>query len=45
MYLKETVYEGRQWIKLAQNRVQWQSVVPSAMNFQVPWKTGKFLNS
>jgi hypothetical protein len=36
MDLKETGCENVEWIKLAQDRVQWQSFVNTVMNFWVP---------
>jgi len=34
--LKEIGWEGVDWILLAQNRDQWQAVVNTVMNLQVP---------
>jgi hypothetical protein len=33
------------WIRLAQDRVQWRAVVKKLMSFQFPQKAGNFLNS
>jgi hypothetical protein len=33
---KETGYEGVDWIRLAQKRVQWGVLMKAVMNFQVP---------
>jgi hypothetical protein len=45
MYLRETGWEGMDWIHLAQNRGQWQALVNMVMNLQVPSKVGNFLTS
>jgi hypothetical protein len=34
--LKETVCEGVDWIRLAQDRVQWMAFVRSVMNLRAP---------
>jgi hypothetical protein len=36
MNLKETPCEGVKWIRLAQNKIQWQALVNIKMNLQVP---------
>jgi hypothetical protein len=36
MDLRETVWDGMDWIYLAENRDQWHSLVSMAMNLQVP---------
>jgi hypothetical protein len=36
MELRETGWEGVDWIHLAQDTDQWQAVVNTVMNFQVP---------
>jgi hypothetical protein len=36
MYLGEIWWEVVDWIHLAQNRNQWQSLVSTVMNFRVP---------
>jgi hypothetical protein len=41
MNLSETECEGVDWIHLAQDRGQWQAVLNTVMNLQVP--AGKFL--
>jgi hypothetical protein len=34
--LRETVIDGANWIRLAQDRVQWRALVNMVMNFRVP---------
>jgi hypothetical protein len=36
MDLRETGIEGANWIRLAQDRVQWRAFVNTIMNFRVP---------
>jgi hypothetical protein len=36
MYLREIVWEGVDWIHLAQERAQWWALVNIVMNLQVP---------
>jgi hypothetical protein len=36
MYHKGKVWEGIDWIHLAQDRVQWRAFVNTVMNLQVP---------
>jgi hypothetical protein len=45
MDLKEIGCEGVDWIHQAQDRIQWQTVVNTVMNLQVPLKVGSFLTS
>jgi hypothetical protein len=45
MDLKETGYEGVEWIHLAQATVQWRAFVNTVMNLCVPQKVGDFLHS
>ena len=33
------------WIRLAQDRDRWQTLVSVVMNFRVPWNAGNFLTS
>jgi hypothetical protein len=41
----ETGWGGMDWIHLAQDRDQWQALVNTVMNLQVPKNVGKFLGS
>jgi len=43
MDLKKIVWEGVDWMHLAQNRDQWQALVNTVMNFRVPQKAENFL--
>jgi hypothetical protein len=36
MHLREIVWDGMDWIELAQNRDQWRAVVNTVMNLRVP---------
>jgi hypothetical protein len=36
MYLGEIGWDGRDWIKLSQDRDQWRALVNTVMNLQVP---------
>jgi hypothetical protein len=36
MDLREIVIDGANWIRLAQDRVQWWTFVNTVMNFRVP---------
>jgi hypothetical protein len=45
MDLRETGWDGMDWIDLAQDRDQWRALVNTAMNFRVPYNAGKFLSS
>jgi hypothetical protein len=45
MDLKTIMCEGMEWIHLAQDRVQWQALIITIMNFWVPSKAGNFLTS
>jgi hypothetical protein len=45
MCLKERGWEGVDWMYLAQERDQWQSLVNMVMNLQVPQKVENFLTS
>jgi hypothetical protein len=45
MDLRETGWDGMDWIDLAQDRDQWKTLVSAVMNLRVPQTAGKFLNS
>jgi hypothetical protein len=45
MDLRETGWDGMDWIELAQNRDQWRALVNTVMNFRIPKNAGKFLSS
>jgi hypothetical protein len=36
MYLREIVFNGMDWIDVAQNRDQWRVLVKTVMNLRVP---------
>jgi hypothetical protein len=36
MYLREIGIDGANWIRLAQDRVQWRAFVNTVMNLRVP---------
>jgi hypothetical protein len=36
MYLRETGWDGMNWIDLAQDRDQWRALVNTVMNLRVP---------
>jgi hypothetical protein len=42
---REIVWDGMDWIDLAQDRDQWRAVVNTVMNLRVPYSAGKFLSS
>jgi hypothetical protein len=44
MDIKEIVWEGVDWIHVAQERNQWRLLVNTVMNYRVLWKSGKFLS-
>jgi hypothetical protein len=44
MDLKQVGYEGVDWIHLAEDREQWQSVVSMVINLQVPESAENFLS-
>jgi hypothetical protein len=44
MHLREIGWEGVDWMHLAQDRDQWQAIVNTLMNFQVPQKYREFLD-
>jgi len=41
--LRETGWEGMDWINLAQDRDHWQAVLNTVMKLQVSQETGSFL--
>jgi hypothetical protein len=43
--VREVRWGGVDWIYLAHDRYQWQALVNSVMNLQVPYKVGNFLTS
>jgi hypothetical protein len=45
MNLREFVWDGMDWIDLAQDRNQWRALVNTVMNLRVPQNAGKFLSS
>jgi hypothetical protein len=36
MYLRETGWDGRDWVHLVQDRDQWRALVNAVMNLRVP---------
>jgi hypothetical protein len=36
IYLREIVWDGMEWIDLAQDRDQWRALVNTVMNLRVP---------
>jgi len=45
MDLRETGWEGGDWMHLAQDRDQWRSAVSMVKNIRIPYETGYFLTS
>jgi hypothetical protein len=43
--LRETGWDGMDWIDLAQDRDQWRALMNTVMNLRVPQNAGKFLSS
>jgi hypothetical protein len=43
--LRETGWEGVDWMHLTQDRDQWRGLVNMVMNIRVPYKVGKFLTA
>jgi hypothetical protein len=44
MDVREVVWDGMEWIELAQVRDQWRVLVNTVMNLRVPKNSGKFLS-
>jgi hypothetical protein len=42
MDLREIVIDGANWIRLAQDRVQWRAFLNMVMNLRVPLEDGMF---
>jgi hypothetical protein len=45
MDLRERGWGGMDWIDMAQDRVQWRTLVNTVMNLRVPQNAGKFLSN
>jgi hypothetical protein len=45
MDLRETGWDGMDWIDLAQDMYQWRALVNTVMNLRVPQHAGKFFTS
>jgi hypothetical protein len=45
MDIRDTGWDGMDWIALAQDRDQWRALVNTVMNLQIPKNDGKFLSS
>jgi hypothetical protein len=43
--LRETGWDGIDWIDLAQDKDPWRALVKTVMNLRGPYNSGKFLNS
>jgi hypothetical protein len=44
MDLREIGIDGANWIRLAQDRVQWRAFVNTVMNLRVPYGSGIFFD-
>jgi hypothetical protein len=42
MDLRETGWDGMDWINLSRDRDQWRALVNTAMNLRVPLNAGNF---
>jgi hypothetical protein len=40
---REIVWDGMDWIELAEDRDQWKALLNTVMNLRVPQNIGKFL--
>jgi hypothetical protein len=45
MDLRETGWDGMDWIDLTEDRDQWRALVNTIINLRVPQNAGKFLSS
>jgi hypothetical protein len=45
MDLRETEWDGTDWINLAQDRNQWRGLLNTVVNLRIPQKVWKFLCS
>jgi len=45
MDLREVLWEGVDWMHLAEDRDHWSSLVNTIINFRIPQKAGNFLTS
>jgi len=45
MDLRGIMWEGMDWINLAQDKNQWQALVNTVMNLRAPRKVGNFLTN
>jgi hypothetical protein len=39
----DIMFEGTKWVKAAQNRVQWRTLINTIINFSVPRKAENFI--
>jgi hypothetical protein len=45
MVLREGELDGMDWIDLVQDMDQWEALLNTVMNLEVPYNAGKFLSS
>jgi hypothetical protein len=45
MDLRDTEWDGMDWIDLAHDMDQWRALMNTVMNIPIPQNAGKFLNS